>query len=104
MYLSEDRFSEILHSIAGVSVAVIGDVMLDRYLWGDAERISPEAPVPVIALEKQEIRIGGAANVADNLAVFGVNPVLISAVGGDESGEQFLNHAKSLELDVSSMV
>lgn len=88
----------------GKRIAVIGDVMLDRYLWGNATRISPESPVPVIALEREEARIGGAANVADNINVLGAKPVLIAVIGDDESGKRLLKRAKELNLDVDDII
>ena len=72
--------------VAGLSrarVLVVGDVMLDRYWFGDVSRISPEAPVPVVKINRQEERLGGAANVARNLAALSVNTTLLSVVGDD---------------------
>jgi rfaE bifunctional protein kinase chain/domain len=67
-------------------VLVVGDVMLDRYLFGDASRISPEAPVPVVLVQREEARPGGAANVARNCAALGARTQLLSVVGEDEAG------------------
>lgn len=67
-------------------VLVAGDAMLDRYWFGDAERISPEAPVPVVRVTRTEERLGGAANVARNIATVGARSTLLSVVGGDEAG------------------
>lgn len=72
-------------------IAVIGDLMVDRYLWGDVSRISPEAPVPIINIEEEEIRFGGAANVANNLIGLGATPILVGVVGNDTWGEVFRN-------------
>ena len=69
-----------------MKVAVIGDVMLDTYWWGDVERISPEAPVPVVAVSKKEKRIGGAGNVALNVQSLGASVALITILGDDEDG------------------
>jgi rfaE bifunctional protein kinase chain/domain len=69
-----------------VRILVVGDVMLDRYWFGDVTRISPEAPVPVVKVEKIEERPGGAANVARNIAALGAQVVLLSVVGADEAG------------------
>ncbi len=74
--------------IAGARVLVVGDVMLDRYWFGDVERISPEAPVPVVRVVRQEDRLGGAANVAKNAAALGAEVGLLSVVGHDEPGER----------------
>src|ERR1700744_2472416 len=65
-------------------VLVVGDAMLDRYLFGDVERISPEAPVPVVRVRREEARLGGAANVALNIKSLGANVTLITVVGSDE--------------------
>ena len=71
---------------AGARVLVVGDVMLDRYWFGDVHRISPEAPVPVVKIEKTDERLGGAANVARNAAALGARVTLLSVVGDDEPG------------------
>jgi rfaE bifunctional protein kinase chain/domain len=74
--------------IAASRVLVVGDVMLDRYWFGEVERISPEAPVPVVHVARQEDRLGGAANVAKNVAALGGKVGLLSVVGHDEPGER----------------
>ncbi len=71
-----------------VNALVIGDVMLDRYLWGRVSRISPEAPVPVVKVESQTYRLGGAANVAANLAALGCRVRLVGTKGADDCGER----------------
>jgi rfaE bifunctional protein kinase chain/domain len=71
-----------------VRLLVVGDVMLDRYWFGDVSRISPEAPVPVVRIEKREARLGGAANVARNAAALGAHCGLLGVVGNDEAGDQ----------------
>ncbi|MEF8811164.1 MAG: bifunctional ADP-heptose synthase [Bacteroidales bacterium] len=70
-------------------ILVIGDSMVDSYLWGDVERISPEAPVPVVTKTKRESRLGGAANVALNIKALGAEPILASTIGNDEKAELF---------------
>jgi rfaE bifunctional protein kinase chain/domain len=72
--------------LSAARVLVVGDVMLDRYLFGDASRISPEAPVPVVLVQREEARPGGAANVARNCAALGARTQLLSVVGEDEAG------------------
>lgn len=82
--------SDIFAAFQNLNVLIVGDVMLDRYLHGKVERISPEAPVPVVQLQKQENRLGGAANVALNIAALGATPYLCSMVGKDATAQTFL--------------
>lgn len=77
----------MLPSFSGTKVLVVGDVMLDRYWFGDVHRISPEAPVPVLKVERVEERPGGAANVARNIAALGAQSTLLSVLGDDEAGD-----------------
>ena len=71
-----------------VRILVVGDVMLDRYWFGDVSRISPEAPVPIVRIERREARLGGAANVARNAAALGAHAGLLGVVGADEAGAE----------------
>ncbi len=80
----------IFHSFENQRVMVVGDVMLDRYVTGRADRISPEAPVPVLEFEQEDNRLGGAANVALNLKSLGATPILCGVVGKDADGLHFL--------------
>jgi D-glycero-beta-D-manno-heptose-7-phosphate kinase len=82
-------------------VLVVGDVMLDRYWFGDVSRISPEAPVPVVLVEREETRPGGAANVARNCAALGARTQLLSVVGDDEAGARLLELVKAEAINVS---
>jgi rfaE bifunctional protein kinase chain/domain len=88
-----------LPSFKNAKILVVGDVMLDRYWFGDVNRISPEAPVPVLKVQRTEERPGGAANVARNVAALGAQATLLSVVGNDEAGaclEKLLNEHPSL--------
>jgi len=76
------------NSVASARVLVVGDIMLDRYWFGEVERISPEAPVPVVKVQRREDRLGGAANVARNIAALGAQVSLVGIVGNDEPGQQ----------------
>lgn len=78
-------------AVAKARVLVVGDVMLDRYWFGKVERISPEAPVPVVHVAKREDRLGGAANVARNVVSLGANVTLVGIVGQDEAGDKVRN-------------
>lgn len=84
-----------------IKALVVGDVMIDRYWWGSVERISPEAPVPVVRLENTILVAGGAANVAANIAGLGAEPFLIGAVGADKDGVEFENLLKSNGINPS---
>lgn len=72
-----------------MNILVIGDVMIDAYVWGKVSRISPEAPVPIVNIQKKEYRLGGAANVALNLKQLGSNPIICSVVGNDHEAQVF---------------
>lgn len=83
--------SDIIQSFTGLKAMVIGDVMTDSYVFGKVERISPEAPVPVVHITHREERPGGAANVAINIKALGALPILCSVTGEDEAGQTFLS-------------
>lgn len=83
-----ERLHQAIPGLAGKSVLIIGDVMLDQYIFGTVERISPEAPVPVVMTERHEHRLGGASNVARNIAALGGRSVLLGLLGDDEEGRQ----------------
>lgn len=78
--------------------------MIDSYIWGKVERISPEAPVPIISITNKEIRLGGAANVAKNIAALGATPILCSVVGDDADGLAFMDLLTSREMDTRGIV
>jgi rfaE bifunctional protein kinase chain/domain len=98
--ISKEEIERIFNSFANKRVLVIGDVMLDSYWWGKVDRISPEAPVPIVNISKREYRLGGAANVALNLKKLGADPVICSVIGRDIDGEVFLRLLA--EDDISS--
>lgn len=79
-------FNQLFTEFGRIKAGVVGDIMLDTYLWGHVERISPEAPVPVVTLDRREYRIGGAGNVALNLASLGAKVATFSVIGPDEEG------------------
>ena len=84
-----DSIPSILNQFKNKQVLIIGDAMIDAYMWGNIHRMSPEAPVPVVDIEKRENRLGGAANVALNIQSLGARPVLFSAIGTDHYGDIF---------------
>lgn len=85
---SKSDLKKLIAEFEKVKVLVVGDIMLDQYLWGRVERISPEAPVPVVKVEKTSLAVGGAANVAANVAGLGAEVFLAGVVGDDEEGRQ----------------
>ena len=87
--LNKKRLLEIKDRFKNYNIAVIGDMMLDGYLWGDVQRISPEAPVPIVEIDNEFFRFGGAANVALNISKLGCNPIPIGVIGDDRNGEIF---------------
>jgi len=88
--LSKQRLAELKENFYGKKIAIIGDMMLDGYFWGDVKRISPEAPVPVVEIDNQFFRFGGAANVVLNIKQLGAVPYPFGAVG-DDNESQILN-------------
>ncbi len=97
-------FQKIFDSFSGLKVGVIGDVMLDTYLWGKVDRISPEAPVPVVSLEKKEYRIGGAGNVALNCQSLGAQVSVLSVTGNDTEGLQLAALFQNNHIDTDFLV
>ena len=91
--------SKILEDFRDKNVLIIGDVMLDRYLFGKISRISPEAPVPILDLEHDQSRLGGAANVALNIKALDANPLLLSVIGNDRRGKELLDLFPAVSLN-----
>ncbi|HZE07509.1 MAG TPA: PfkB family carbohydrate kinase [Gemmatimonadaceae bacterium] len=102
--ISRDRLVELLESAARTRVAIIGDAMLDVYLRGDVDRISPEAPVPVVRIRDKELALGGAANVAQNVAAIGAECDLVCAVGDDAEGQVVKEMLRELKAEMRSVV
>ncbi|MBP1644538.1 MAG: ADP-heptose synthase, bifunctional sugar kinase/adenylyltransferase [Bacteroidetes bacterium] len=91
-------YKKIFNRFDGLNILIIGDVMIDSYMWGKVDRISPEAPVPVATIVKTEDRLGGAANVALNIKAMGANPILCSVVGHDPKAKSILSLMKKLNI------
>ncbi len=104
VHVSPDRLNAILTKTRGKRIAVLGDVMLDRYFWGAVHRISPEAPVPVVDVEHESYHLGGAANVAANILSLGAHPILFGVVGNDASGAMVQSIASTDGLDASGVI
>jgi D-beta-D-heptose 7-phosphate kinase/D-beta-D-heptose 1-phosphate adenosyltransferase len=88
--MAKSRIERICGAFGSRRIMVIGDAMLDRYVWGDVLRISPEAPVPVVQVQRETCGFGGAANVARNLRTMGVKPFLLSLCGADDSAKKLI--------------
>lgn len=93
--VKKEHIREIFKSFSNLNVLIIGDVMIDSYMWGKVNRISPEAPVPIVSVQKKEKRLGGAANVALNIQAMGANPILCSVIGIDFEGQNLLELLKN---------
>ncbi len=102
--LSRDRLEGLLAEAANRRVAVVGDAMLDVYLRGDVERISPEAPVPVVRVRDRRYALGGAGNVAQNVRAVGAHCDLVAAIGDDAGGVQLKSMLGAIEANLSSLV
>ncbi len=99
-----DKIISKIEQFKNKSVLIIGDIMIDSYLWGNVERISPEAPVPIVSCVEREERLGGAANVALNIQALGATPYLCSVVGNDEKAEAVFNLLKNAKMSPSGIV
>jgi D-glycero-beta-D-manno-heptose-7-phosphate kinase len=87
--VNEKEVHQIFEQFSRMRAIVIGDAMVDTYMWGKVERISPEAPIPIVSITDREHRLGGAANVSLNLRALGAKPVLFAVVGNDDKGKKF---------------
>ena len=104
MNITEAKLKSIFAKAKGRKIAIIGDVMLDKYVYGTISRISPEAPVPVVDIDKTEYRLGGAANVANNIKALDAEPVLIGVIGNDYDSKHYLDVMKMLGLSVAGII
>src|SRR6476660_10425101 len=97
-------FGKLFKDFSHIKVAVIGDVMLDTYWWGRVERISPEAPVPIVSLLKKEQRIGGAGNVALNTVSLGAETTLFSVTGDDTDADILIGLLQNEHIDTKYII
>jgi D-beta-D-heptose 7-phosphate kinase/D-beta-D-heptose 1-phosphate adenosyltransferase len=99
-----DRLQDLVGRFPGRRLVVLGDLMLDHYLWGRCDRISPEAPVPVVEIERESSSLGGAGNVAANLTALGARPVLVGLLGDDSRAAQLLEAFAARGVDTRALV
>jgi len=104
LHFSGDRLNELFHSFSQKKIMVVGDLMLDRYLWGSVSRISPEAPVPVVDIDSQSVRAGGAANVSANVISLGAQSIPVGVIGDDEAGQTLIQIFNEMELPVDGLI
>src|SRR5258705_1628349 len=86
--LTKQRAAELINAMRDRKIVVLGDVMLDEFVWGDVTRISPEAPVPVVDIRRESVHLGGAANVLANIVALGARACVVGVVGNDSAGER----------------
>lgn len=98
------RFKSMLNDFPGKRVLVLGDVMLDHYIWGTVKRISPEAPVPVVEVNSESVRLGGAGNVLNNILGLGGEVTFCSVIGADSAGEWIQERVQSKNVDMSGLI
>jgi D-glycero-beta-D-manno-heptose-7-phosphate kinase len=102
--LERARLAELLERMRDRRVVVVGDAMLDVYLRGDVDRISPEAPVPVVRVRERRFALGGAANVVQNVVASGARCTLVAAIGRDDAGNRLRRMLEELPSDISALV
>jgi len=96
--VKKNNIEQVFSKFSELNVLIIGDAMVDNYLWGKVDRISPEAPIPIVTVTKQENRLGGAGNVSLNIQALGATPILVSVIGEDEKGRIFSELMKENNL------
>ena len=98
------EIEKIFAQFEQLKILVVGDVMIDSYIWGSVDRISPEAPVPIVRVKKKEIRLGGAANVALNLQSLGATPIMCTVTGDDMPAQQFQSLCENNHLSTEGVI
>ena len=102
--MTAKQIQDFLHQLPKIRTLVLGDLMLDEYLWGRTGRISPEAPVPVVDIAREDLRLGGAGNVVNNLCELGCQVAVCSVLGDDDDGRQLYRQLEQLAVNVSGVV
>ena len=99
-----DHLDSLIQSMKDAPVLVIGDIMLDRFVYGAVERISPESPVPILSVTREDIMLGGAGNALSNISGLNAKPYALCLVGNDAAADQIKQHAKSLDVDIAGFI
>lgn len=100
----QNQLIDIISRFDGIPILVVGDMVLDRFIWGKVERISPEAPVPVVEITHETVHLGGAANVAANLVSLGARPLPVGIVGTDEAGNTLMEEFRRQGIETTGIV
>jgi len=103
-YITIERAEELIGTFPAVRVFVIGDLIMDHFLWGKVRRISPEAPVPVVEVEREDLMLGGAANVAHNIKSLGGGVSITGVIGSDDDGRRFLRALKKKTISTEGII
>ena len=102
--IKKGRAIKIIENFGNSKIIILGDLMLDRYLWGSVDRISPEAPVPVVHIQKETCNLGGAGNVAANIRALGAKPFLIGVIGNDQFADELKSNLKNKKISSAELV
>ena len=104
MIIEEKRFFTITDNFKNKKILVVGDLILDEFIWGKVKRISPEAPVPVVEVQKESLRLGGSANVVNNLCSLGCQVALSGVMGNDDNGRRLVGILDEMNVDYTGVV
>src|SRR5437870_6093715 len=99
--MNRNRVDQILSAFSGRTILIVGDIMLDEFIWGHVARISPEAPVPVVEVTQETYRLGGSANVAANIRELDGTPIPVGVIGRDSAGDRILTLMQQSEIETS---
>ncbi len=102
--MNKNEIINLFKSFNKLKALIIGDVMIDSYYYGKVDRISPEAPVPIVSVSKKDNRLGGAANVALNIKALGATPILCSVIGGDNASKTFKKLLETEHLSTEGII
>src|ERR1044071_9370812 len=102
--MNRSTLEQILNRFSGKTVLIVGDLMLDEFIWGKVRRISPEAPVPVVDVIEETYRLGGSGNVAANVRALDGHPISVGVVGRDSAGDRVLNLMGKWGIDTAGVV
>src|SRR5579871_3645462 len=103
-YITHHRAKQILSKTPNRKLVVLGDLMLDEFIWGNVSRIAPEAPVPVVDIQRESHRLGGAGNVVNNIYAMGASAIPVSVVGNDKAADRLNSNLSDHGIDIAGIV